>query len=129
MKKELPITDMPTSVRIGYHVYAIKELNKKALKKMQSVANKVDIDLSSCCGRIIEKESVIYISLSDGPVEAADTLLHEILHGITYQSGVPHVKTADSEYDITMFAHGLSQVMQDNPEVFLWIMENIKLPK
>lgn len=55
----------------------------------------------------------------EDPVEAANTLLHEILHACWYTA---QIQDEDKEErTITAFANQLTQVWRDNPAVIAWI--------
>jgi Zn-dependent peptidase ImmA (M78 family) len=63
-----------------------------------------------------DRQRIVYSSTTPKR-ELADTLMHEILHGICHNY-LPDVDRADEEEVVTMIAHGLTQVMRDNPILF-----------
>ena len=46
----------------------------------------------------------------------ADTLIHEVLHAICHNY-IPDVDDSDEEKVVTQIAHGLTQVIRDNPQL------------
>lgn len=101
---------LPASVKIGYRVYRIV-----ALSSLQAAAK-------GRYGECSHLECEIRIDLTPGPREAANTLLHEILHAVWY---VQHLTDADNEErTVLTLADGLSCVWVDNPEVMAWIAEH-----
>lgn len=66
---------------------------------------------------------IITIDAQQSLVEEADTVLHEVLHAITYtmKLGFP---IDEEEKFVSALATGLVGVLQDNPEFAKWLIEN-----
>lgn len=89
-------------LKIGSQVYKLKA--KGALLQEQSV-------LGLCFKDISE----IHYSELKPPDVIADTILHEVLHAIVHN----YLYDIEEEEEIvTQMAHGLVQVMRDNPKFF-----------
>jgi len=54
---------------------------------------------------------------------AAETLLHEIMHGVYWAYGIDDKD--DEERVVSTMAAGLQQVWRDNPELMAWITEAV----
>lgn len=91
-------------LKIGYQTYTVEE------------------DDDYCAGlgangaTLKDRQKILYSSCVPKG-EVADTLIHEILHAICH-SYLPDVERADEEEVVTMIAHGLTQVLRDNPTLF-----------
>jgi hypothetical protein len=72
---------------------------------------------ANACGRICVNVSRIEIEPSLSEQAQAQTILHEVLHGIVRLSKLRDVfqDNDDEERAIDGFAHGLLQVIRDNP--------------
>jgi len=90
-------------LKVGYQTYDIKACGDLADRGEMGVTYK--------------NRQLIEYSPNLQPRELADTLIHEILHCICH-SYIPDVQRADEEEVVTMLAHGLTQVLRDNPKVF-----------
>lgn len=91
-----------THIKIGPVLYAVSELEE------------IWVDGESLWGQISYAEAKIEIkkSLSNIPKQA--TLLHEAIHGVLESTG--HREAARNEDIIGALAHGLLQVLRENPE-------------
>lgn len=71
------------------------------------------------CGRICVNISRIEIEPSMSEQAQAQSILHEVLHGITRTSSLNNVFQNDDDEErlIDGFAHGLLQVIRDNPDL------------
>jgi hypothetical protein len=55
--------------------------------------------------------------------EIANTLIHEILHGITHVFGVKFRDSEQEEDVVNSFGGGLATLFQDNKELLVWLLE------
>ena len=95
-------------IKIGYRTYVLRN-NTKVLEEL------------SLCGRHKSCDQIIEYSSDYPPSELVDTILHEILHAcwsIYVTEG-----TAKEEGIITSLAHGITQVMKDNPKLMKELQE------
>jgi hypothetical protein len=67
------------------------------------------------------EEGLINIRNGQRPVEEKDTLLHEFIHVIDSIMGCEM-----SERQVTILAHGLIGIFQDNPEFAEYIIEKVE---
>lgn len=63
----------------------------------------------------------IYVGEGQSPVELLDTVLHEIIHSITWLMGLGNHQ--DEELFVRLIATGLVGVLQDNPALAEWLLE------
>jgi hypothetical protein len=97
----------PKSIRIGYRDFAVEDWDTKHA----SVAGRL--------GECDRANAVIRIDTSYGPVQSAETLLHEVLHGCF---GIAGIDEADSEErTVTHLSAQLAQVFRDNPELLAYL--------
>jgi len=71
-------------------------------------------------GQIVYSENIINISTNYKIHFQREGLLHEILHGINYWYNSNRL----SEKDIIAMAHGLFDLIRQNPGVLNWIKED-----
>ena len=102
---------LPKTLRIGYVTYKVKELPED---------EKCEGDHDRC-------EQLIRIRTKDrSPHWVANTMIHEILHGLFYYTGLHEVPIKSPNIEeqlVNNFANGLSQVMRDNPEAMRRILK------
>ncbi len=70
-------------------------------------------DAGSLCGDFSFSRARIRINADDDPQCQVVTLWHEVIHGILYTAGLRD----HDEQIIDALAHGLVQVLSDNPEI------------
>lgn len=70
-------------------------------------------------GQTLKSDHTIDIKEGQPPFEAADTLLHEVIHGLEHVMGftVP-------ERTIVKLTSGILGVLHDNPEVAKWLLSS-----
>lgn len=95
----------PDSIRIFGRVYNISYLP-------------YSIGLQSC-GSTNHPNLLMVIQEDQLPIEEADTLLHEVIHGIEYTMDLKL-----SEHQIRALATGLLGVLRDNPVFAKYIVED-----
>lgn len=103
---------LPTSVKIGYIVYDIVDWNHEIA------------DARNNYGEIDYVKNTIKVDTEHGGVKAANTLLHEIIHGVHRSASAHEVEGATEEFLTCIYADGLTQVFMDNPDVLDFIKES-----
>ena len=98
---------MEKKIKIGYQDIVIERETSTFQKQ------------TDCYGEYDHRKNSITIQNGLGPLDEANTLLHEILHGISYinsltQSGQPLDKENSEEVVINTITNGLAQVFRDN---------------
>ena len=86
---------------------------------------------TDCYGEYDHRKNSITIQNGLGPLDEANTLLHEILHGISYinsltQSGQPLDKENSEEVVINTMTNGLAQVFRDNKWLLPYFKDKFK---
>ena len=104
---------VPTSIKIGYKDYKLEEWK-------QTVAS-----ANEAHGQFFQKEGIIgYVSDEKG-VSHANTILHEVLHGITYQWHMD-LDERTEEKVVNGIANGLIPVFVDNPTLLDYLKTKIE---
>lgn len=103
----------PETIRIGPYPHRIT---------VKAIAPDGD---SSVFGEFSSKRLEITINSGDHPSDdhVADTLLHEILHGLFAYSGL---ELKAEELICTYLGTGLMQVFRDNPKLVAWLTKALK---
>ena len=86
---------------------------------------------TDCYGEYDHRKNSITIQNGLGPLDEANTLLHEILHGIAYinsltQTGQPLDKENSEEVVINTMTNGLAQVFRDNKWLLPYFKDKFK---
>ena len=115
-KKERKISER---IKIGYQDVAIERETSTFSKQTDSY------------GEYDHRKNTITIQTQLSDLDEANTLLHEILHGITYISsltvnGMPLDKEEKEEIVINQITNGLMQVFRDNKWLLNFFKEKIK---
>ena len=110
---------MEKKIKIGYQDINI-ELETSTFQKQ-----------TDCYGEYDHRKNSITIQNGLGPLDEANTLLHEILHGISYinsltQSGQPLDKENSEEVVINTMTNGLAQVFRDNKWLLPYFKDKFK---
>ena len=110
---------MEKKVKIGYQDVTIKR-DATTFQKQ-----------SDCYGEYEHRKNQITIQEGLSPLDEANTLLHEILHGVSYinsltQSGQPLDSENKEEVVINTMANGLAQVFRDNKWILPYFKEKFK---
>lgn len=100
---------LPESVRVGYRVYTIEAWASSEASGARRYGQ--------CCHLSLK----IKVDLTYGPVQAAETLLHELLHACWVVSSLDDIESPIEEVAVGHLSGILTQVFQDNPEVMDWI--------
>lgn len=98
----------PSKVRIFGREYSI---NFHAYSPLN------DSDLGNCCNLA----HVINIADGMSPMEEADTVLHEVLHAISWAMHLEYGCESSEERIVSSFATGIMGVLQDNPRLAAYL--------
>ena len=114
-RKEKRERKIPERIKIGYQDIAIERETSTFSKQTDSY------------GEYDHRKNTITIQTQLSDLDEADTLLHEILHGIAYinsltVSGMPLDKEDKEEIVINQITNGLMQVFRDNK----WLLDFFK---
>lgn len=102
---------LPKSVRIGYRTYQIKEWSKEDAR---------GAGFDGWCDRTAH---IIKVRTDPGPIEAANTLLHEILHACW--TNLPGISGDQEEAAVSMLSDNMLQMWRDNPEIIRFISKAV----
>ena len=105
--------DIPQYIKIGYRNYNLE-------KWKQTVANANDAH-----GQFFSKEGIIGYTEEEKGVSHANTILHEIMHGIIYQWNM-ELDDKIEELVVNGLANGLTTVFVDNPQLVDYLRLKIK---
>ena len=110
---------MEKKVKIGYQDINIERETSTFQKQ------------TDCYGEYDHRKNSITIQNGLGPLDEANTLLHEILHGIAYinsltQTGKPLDKENSEEVVINTMTNGLAQVFRDNKWLLPYFKDKFK---
>ena len=110
---------MEKKIKIGYQDVVI-ELETTTFQKQ-----------SDCYGEYDHRKNTITIQNGLPPLDEANTLLHEILHGIAYinsltQSGQPLDTENKEEVVINTMTNALAQVFRDNKWLLPYFRDKFK---
>ena len=118
-KEEKKERKIPERIKIGYQDVDIERETSTFSKQTDSY------------GEYDHRKNTITIQTQLSDLDEADTLLHEILHGIAYISsltinGMPLDKEDKEEIVINQITNGLMQVFRDNKWLLDFFKEKIK---
>jgi len=114
-RKERKERKIPERIKIGYQDVVIERETSTFSKQTDSY------------GEYDHRKNSITIQTQLSDLDEADTLLHEILHGIAYINsltvgGMPLDKEEKEEIVINQMTNGLMQVFRDNK----WLLDFLK---
>ncbi len=107
------MADFPASIRIGYRDYDVVELPAR------------EGEGEGIYGRHSAFLNRIEVRADVKPFERADTLLHEVLHGVWQMADLPK---KDEERCVTLISRGLTQVIRDNPHLIAYLQDALQPP-
>ena len=118
-KEEKRERKIPERIKIGYQDVAIERETSTFSKQTDSY------------GEYDHRKNTITIQTQLSDLDEANTLLHEILHGIVYINsltvgGQPLDKEDKEEVVINQMTNGLMQVFRDNKWLLNFFKEKIK---
>jgi hypothetical protein len=102
----------PKSLRIGPYDIPVKITDIKAEE------GRVLFGTYSALG------SIELNPIAPNPIHAADTVLHEILHGVYGNSGLGPI--SEEEQICSALSTGLLQVLRDNPKLVAWLTKALR---
>ena len=110
---------MEKKVKIGYQDINIERETSTFQKQ------------TDCYGEYDHRKNSITIQNGLGPLDEANTLLHEILHGIAYinsltQNGQPFDTENKEEVVINTMTNALAQVFRDNKWLLPYFKDKFK---
>ena len=98
--------DLPASVKIGFRTYRIEDWAPRSA------------EASNRYGECSHIECLIRVATSYGEGQAAETLLHEIMHGV-WAAYLMDDKD-EQERTVGAMSRGLTAVWIDNPGLLAW---------
>ena len=112
-------TELAKTIKIGYQDITI-ERDTSTFQKQ-----------SDAYGEYEHRKNQITIQQGLSPLDEANTLLHEILHGVAYinsltQTGQPLDKEDSEEVVINTITNGLAQVFRDNKWLLPYFIKKFK---
>jgi len=118
-EKQKKIGDLEKKIKIGYQDVSV-ERDTTTFQKQ-----------SDAYGEYDHRKNTISIQNGLSPLDEANTLLHEILHGVAYinsltQTGEPLDEGNKEEMVINTMTNGLSQVFRDNKWLLPYFMKKLK---
>jgi Zn-dependent peptidase ImmA (M78 family) len=118
VKKKAPA--LPKKVNMGCYEYEVSECSDEDMKKKIDVETEAEV----VWGAINDSAQEIYINKEATPQMKRLTLLHEIVHAITFNNDIGSItKSEDMEDTVDRLASGIYEIMKRNPEVVKWVME------
>ena len=110
---------MEKKVKIGYQDIVIERETSTFQKQ------------TDCYGEYDHRKNSITIQNGLGPLDEANTLLHEILHGIAYinsltQTGQPLDSENKEEMVVNTMTNALAQVFRDNKWLLPYFKDKFK---
>lgn len=97
---------LPKTVKVGLHTYTVSEAENIERKE----------DGAYLFGHISHEEQTIDIRMALQPDMKKVALLHEIIHGVLFQTG-HFLDGTDEERICVALSHALVQILRDNPEL------------
>ena len=104
---------LPETIKIGYRNYKLE-----AWKQTVATANEAS-------GQFFIKEGVLGYNEEAKGVSHANTILHEVMHGIIYQWSM-ELEEKVEELVVNGLANGLTTVFVDNPQLVDYLRLKIK---
>lgn len=102
---------MPSSVTVGPYVIAIKELVGTDMERDYGHFDSVKMEIR------LQKEFAT-------PQQAADTLLHEVLHAVWHIAGLNHKD--GEERLVASLSTQICAVVRQNPDIVRWLQKALK---
>ena len=101
----------PTKIKIGHYTYVIKEFPKG-----------YTTDYGAC----VYAHQTIFLNRNQTAQQAAETLLHEIMHAIWFVASVDFIPDLHEEIIIRTEATWLMSVLDNNKELMKFLMNPAK---
>ena len=118
-EKQKKIGDLEKKIKIGYQDVSV-ERDTTTFQKQ-----------SDAYGEYDHRKNTISIQEGLSPLDEANTLLHEIMHGVAYissltQTGEPLDTENKEEMVVNTLTNGLTQVFRDNKWLLPYFMKKFK---
>ncbi len=102
------------NIKIGYKNYKLEVNDRVWNTQTESV------------GQFLYKEGIISVSSEEDAISQANTLIHEILHGIVYQWGLAEELSDKEENIVNTLSNGITTVFVDNPWLISFIQSKVQ---
>ena len=118
-EKQKKIGDLEKKIKIGYQDVSV-ERDTTTFQKQ-----------SDAYGEYDHRKNIISIQEGLSPLDEANTLLHEIIHGVAYinsltQTGQPLDTENKEEVVVNTLTNGLAQVFRDNKWLLPYFIKKFK---
>jgi hypothetical protein len=111
----------PAQIKVGPYTFAVN-VDAAAIDK-DSVSERADLD-----GRFKPREQEILIRPGLGPDNAADTLLHEVLHAVFMVSGLVGTLGEEQEENVvTVLSPALLDALRRNPKLVGFLLQEVEM--
>lgn len=107
---------MPSSVRIGCFEHAISDMDPMKSVSMNRIGEYDTLHLSIEILRQMPKQRL------------AETLMHEIFHGLWHVTGLRNDSNGpdEEEHAVTVLSMAMTQLIRDNPVLIAWMLQNLR---
>ena len=111
---------LPNFIYVGPHKYFVETSKSALMEKM------VEQKTSGLMGHVSTGQATIYINTDYAPTQQRDTLLHEVLHAIVYDTAL-HLDwdSVREEEVVSRLTPAILNVLRRNPELVECLMENL----
>jgi len=106
------MSSLPASIRVGYLDFAVEIW----VTQHANAAGRY--------GECDKANAIIRVDTSYGPVKAASTLLHEVIHACFDVAGIED--TDSEERTVTHLSNQLAQVWRDNPDLVAYLSDALR---
>jgi hypothetical protein len=111
--ESLEVIPLPSSVRIGPFEHSIRPMG---LVKSVSMNRIGEYDTLNLAIEILEEMPA---------ARRAETLLHELFHGLWHVSGLRNDIDEDEEHAVTVLSLAMAGLIRDNPELVAYLVQNL----
>jgi hypothetical protein len=80
------------------------------------------------CGECLPDTKTLRVAPDQGPLDEADTAIHEVLHACLAHDGFRRHRYSQQteEFFVNSLATGLARALRDNPHFLKWLSKRIK---
>jgi hypothetical protein len=115
---------LPKRIKIGYSIFKLRHVRKDFdIGKEQIKGKRPDMGECDFTGQTLR------VFGKQGHDEFANTVLHEILHGINDVHKITYKNNKQEENYVLRNADALITLFKDNPELLLWFYEKLTKEK
>lgn len=94
--------------------------------RIGAVEYKVELDPETeYYGEFDQVDRTITINPKQSKLDQVDTLIHELLHAITYTYEMLPAAKSHEERLVRVYATSLTEILKDHPDILLWMHRNI----